>query len=123
MTTSLPIELMDVRVNDGVTVVRFLRRTILDPLAIEAIGERLNEALAGQAAPRVLIDFSRVESVTSAMIGRFLTLHQQVEAAGGRLAFCGVGPFLQQIFALCGIPAGIPVHADEATATASLRAD
>src|SRR5262249_7028374 len=56
------------RVKD-VTVTRFPRRTILDPMAIEALGEQLLD-LVDEGCHRLVLDFTRVESVTSAMFGK-----------------------------------------------------
>jgi hypothetical protein len=54
------------------------------------------------------------------MIGKFISLHHGLEAAGGRLAFCQVDPFLEHIFVLCGIPRQIPLYPDEPAALAAL---
>ncbi|MGL4549550.1 MAG: STAS domain-containing protein [Gemmataceae bacterium] len=120
MTSAQSTELIEVFPVEGVTVIRFLRRILLDPLAIEAAGDTLAAALRADH-PLVLLDFSRVESVPSAVLGRVLALHKSVEAAGGRVAFCGVGPRIAQIFALCRMPASIGVHPDEASGVAALR--
>lgn len=121
MTPSPSAELLDVSRRGDVTVVRFLRRTLLDPLALDAGGDAVAAALRAER-PRVLLDFSRVESVASAMVGRLLAFHQHIEAAGGTLAFCGVGPFLAQIFTLCRMPASIATYPDVEAGVAALSA-
>lgn len=121
MSVELPTDLLEVASPEGVTVVRFKRRTILDPASIEAVGERLAELTGEGEGRRIALDFSRVESLTSGMLGKFLALHQSVERTGGKLVFCGVGPFLKQIFTICNIPETIPILADEAEAVRALR--
>jgi anti-anti-sigma factor len=107
----------------GVCVVRFNRRTILDPLAIAAVGERLL-ALASQTARcSLVLDFASVESLPSGMMGNFVALRQAVLAAGGRLAFCNVDAFLRHIFAICNVPRDIPVYEDEAAAVKALLSE
>lgn len=105
-----------------VTVVRFTRRTILDPATIEVVGDSLLDLVRNQGCRRLVLDFSRVESVTSGMLGKFAALHSAIDSVGGRLVFSGVGPFLQQIFAICNIPQAIPLHPDEASAVEALTA-
>ena len=113
-------DLVEVCPVQGVTVVRFTRRTILDPAAIEALGERLLALAREEAGRRLVLDFARVESLTSAMLGKFAALHTAVEEAGGRLVFCNVGDFLRQILTVCNFPQTIPIHADEAAAVQAL---
>jgi anti-anti-sigma factor len=115
-------EFVEVVQVDNVTVVRFIRRTILDPAAIEAVGERLLELVRNQGCRRLVLDFSRVESLTSGMLGKFAVLHATIEEGGGQLVFSSVGPFLQQIFTICHLPQAIARHAAEASAVQALAA-
>jgi anti-anti-sigma regulatory factor len=101
---------------DNVTVVRFTRRTILDQETITAIGNRLLDLVPEGSKRKLVLDFARVESLTTAMLGKLVNLHLHIDWAGGRLAFCNVDPFLMQIFTLCKVPQTIPVVADCATA-------
>jgi anti-anti-sigma factor len=112
-------ELLEVQTNQNVTVARFTRRTILDQAAIDVAGERLR-GLVRDGARQLVLSFARVESLTSAMLGQLVALHQDVEAAGGRLAFCHVDAFLAQIFRICNIPQQIPIHPTEADALRAL---
>jgi anti-sigma B factor antagonist len=98
------------------TVGRFTRRTILENAAIDAVVARLRDLVREQGARTIVLNFSRVESMTSAMLGTLVTLHRDVEAAGGRLVFCCVDTFLAHIFQICNIPQQIPVFSDEAEA-------
>ena len=120
MSAETTPELVEIQDVEGVTVVRFLRRTILDPLAIEALGERLQGLVRDQNCNRLAIDCSKVESLTSSMLGKFASLHVAVSRAGGRMVFCNVGDFLRQILTVCKFPDAIPIHADEAAAVRAL---
>lgn len=115
---SLP-GLLEITSTEGVTVVRFLHRSLLDPLAIEAASDALTVALHADP-PRLLLDFGSVESVASAMVGRLVALHQQVAAVGGVLGFCSVGPFLSRIFSLCHLPASIITYPDSPSGVAAM---
>ena len=121
MTAETTTGLLEATHIDGVTVVRFTRRTILDPAAIEAIGGRLLSLVRDEGHSTLVLDFERVESLTSGMLGKFIALHRAVEQANGKLVFSGVSPFLQQIFTLCNIPQAIAIHPDETSAVRALR--
>ncbi len=107
------------RVGDA-TVVRFTRRTILDKDTIEAVGDQLQAVVADRTCRKLVVNFDRVESLTSAMIGKLVAVQKRAEAAGGRLAFCNVHPFLLQIFNLVRLPDLVAICADEEEALDSL---
>jgi anti-anti-sigma factor len=120
MTAETPPDLIEVQPRDGVTVVRFLRRTILDPLAIEELGRRLTSLVREEGRTRLVLDCARVESLTSAMLGQFAALHVTISQAGGKMVFCNVGDFLRQILEVCKFPDAIPIHSDEEPAVRAL---
>ena len=91
--------------------------------AIAALGARLRGLVRDQGCRKILLNFARVESLTSAMLGQFVALSAELTAAGGRLAFCHVDSFLFEIFRVCKMPATIPVYADEAAGLSALSAD
>jgi anti-anti-sigma factor len=111
--------LLEVAQVGPVTVVRFKRRTILEGGAIEAIGEHLL-GLAAEGRRAFVINFAGVESLTSAMLAKFIALYKALGEAGGRLAFCNVDPFLLQIFKVVQMPQLIPIHATEEEALRSM---
>ena len=113
-------QLLEVEQVQQATVVRFKRRTILEPAAIRAIGDSLLRLAAAEGRRTILINFSGVESLTSAMLGEFAVLQRALSDSGGRLAFCCVEPFLMQVFKVVKIPERIVIHADETTALQAL---
>jgi anti-anti-sigma factor len=112
--------LLEVQHVGQATVVRFKRRTILEGAAIEVIGEHLLELTGEEGRRTFLVNFAGVESLTSAMLGKFVALHKVLSDAGGRLAFCSVDPFLMEIFKVVQMPQLIPVYGDEAQALQAL---
>lgn len=112
MDAEAPGDVFEAEPRGEVTVVRFTRRTILDPETIAGVGDQLLGLVAEGGVRKFAVDFGRVESLTSAMLGRLVGLHQAVAAAGGRLAFCHVDPFLMHIFTICKVPEAVPVLPD-----------
>lgn len=120
MTQSPYAQVMEVEQLAQATVVRFKRRTILEPAAIQAVGDQLLH-LAGAEGPRtILLNFNGVESLTSGMLGEFVVLHRALSESGGRLAFCSVEPFLMQLFKVVKLPDRIPVYENEPLALQTL---
>jgi anti-anti-sigma regulatory factor len=103
-----------------VSIVRFKRRTILEPEIIQGIGDRLLQLAGEKTGGAILLNFKGVESLTSALLGEFRILHRALTEAGGRLAFCAVEPFLAQLFKVVKIDDLIPIYADEQAALQAL---
>jgi anti-anti-sigma factor len=120
MTDKPSADLLEVSEVRGVTVVHFTRRTILDPGLVEELGDRLLALVNQTNCRRLVLDFTRVESVTSAMLGKLVVLHNAIAEAGGGIVFASVDPFLYQIFQVCNLPQSIPIHASEAAAVDAL---
>lgn len=123
MTTETQPNLVEVRQLPGVTVVRFINRTILEPSAIETLGDRLFRLVREENCRQLVLDFSQVESLTSAMLGKFASLQASIAEAGGHLVCCNVGDFLRQIFTVCGFPQSIPIYPDETSALRALAGE
>jgi anti-sigma B factor antagonist len=110
---------LDVEQLGDVTAIRFTTRTILGDDAIGAIGQQLLGLVDSAGCRRFVLNLSNVESLSTAMIGRLVALHRRVEAAGGRLVLCGLGPFLMEIFRVLNLPEVAPIYRDEPEALRS----
>jgi anti-sigma B factor antagonist len=113
-------QMMEVEHAAEVTIVRFKRRTILEPAAILAIRDRLLRLASEEGRRTILVNFQGVESMTSAMLGEFVLLHRTLSECGGQLAFCRVEPFLMHVFKIVKLPERIAIYDDEATALQAL---
>lgn len=120
MTQSPYSQVMEVEQIAQATVVRFKRRTILEPSAIQAVGDHLLRLAVEEGQRNILLNFRGVESLTSGMLGEFVVLHRALSDSGGQLAFCSVEPFLMQLFKVVKLPERIPIYADEPLALQAL---
>ena len=84
---------------DGVLVISPAGR--IDTTTAGTLETRLGAALAG-TAPRLVLDLSGVDYISSAGLRVLLVAARQVQAAGGRLALCAMGPSVRQVFQLAG---------------------
>jgi anti-anti-sigma factor len=114
-TLALDEELDEV---EGVAVVRLAEETAWDE---EAFGDLFGR-LAEDGRPRLLLDFSFVERLSSAEFAALLRLRRQVEAAGGRLVLCGLKAGLTGFFALTCLDRLFDIYPDEDDALTSLLA-
>src|SRR3984893_2755564 len=81
-----------------VTVVNFTDKKILDEQNIQIIGEQLFSLVDDLGRRKLLLNFSNVEYLSSAALGKFITLNKKVNAAGGRLILCNIDPQIYEVF-------------------------
>jgi anti-anti-sigma factor len=103
---------------DGTTVVTPNGR--LDANASTAFADRVG-ALVGAAKPKLLIDFSGIDFVSSAGLRALLVLLKKVQAAGGAFALCGVRAPVREVLDISGFTSMMSIHPARAEAIAALR--
>lgn len=72
--------------------------------------------------PRLVVDLSSVEYISSAGLRVFLMLARKVKESGGRLALSGLGASVKQVFDLAGFTALFVVEPTVDAALARLSA-
>jgi len=83
-----------------VIVAELVDKKILDELAITQIQEQLSAVLAPTAAPKLVMDFSRVAHMSSSALGMLITLHKRVREKKGELRLCGISPSIYEVFVI-----------------------
>ena len=81
-----------------VTVVNFVDRKILDDQNIQIIGEQLFSLVDEQGLRKILLNFSNVEYLSSAALGKLITLNKKLQQAGGKLILCNIDPQIFEVF-------------------------
>jgi anti-sigma B factor antagonist len=81
-----------------VTVVNFVDRKILDEPTIQVIGDQLFSLVDEEGWRKLLLNFGNVEYLSSAALGKLITLHKKLQAAGGRLILCNIDPQIYEVF-------------------------
>lgn len=97
--------------------VQFLERHISDTLEIEKMGQRLYQ-LVENHSPQFVLDFAEVEYVSSAALGKLISLNAKVKARSGRMVFCNIRPELWRIFEICHLDRIFEIRQDDADALA-----
>ena len=83
---------------DGVSVVRFADRKILDELIIQELGQELFSLVEDENCKNLLLNFTNVEFLSSAALGKLISLHKKVERAGGVLKLSNIRPEIYDVF-------------------------
>ena len=83
-----------------VTVVVLTDRKMLDEIEIMQIGQQLTSLVAGADSPKVIIDFSNVDHMSSSALGMLITLHKHICEKHGQLRLCNIKPMIREVFAI-----------------------
>lgn len=97
-----PLNRPVIRIEDcgDVSVVRFVDTKLIDEEIINAIGAELGSLVEDKGRRNLRLDFTGMDYVASAALGKFLSLHRKVKAAGGRLVLCNLDPAIREVLAI-----------------------
>ena len=80
------------------TVVEFKTPSLMDPLILEEIGKELYRLVDEEDKRRLILDFEKVQYLSSQAIGIVLTLNKKLAALkNSKFVLCGVGPKLMEL--------------------------
>jgi anti-anti-sigma factor len=104
-----------------VMVVRFTLDKIWQERTTQILGEELS-GLMGKDCRHMVLNFARVESIGSVMLGKLNALRNQVQAAGGRLVLCRLNAVLTETFEVTRLSRLFTICGDEEEALQTLAA-
>jgi anti-sigma B factor antagonist len=107
---------LEVEDNGEISIVNFIDRKILDEQNIQKIGEDLFSLVDELGRIKILLNFSNVEYLSSAALGKFITLNKKVNAANGKLILCNISDDIQEVFEITKLNRLFIIQKDEQTA-------
>ena len=110
---------IDVSKIGDVTVVKFLDKKILDETNIQELGVELFGLVEQDNRKSILLNFSHVEFLSSADLGKLITLYRKVKAAKGRLKMSNIRPEIFEVFQITKLNKVFDIRNDEAEAVAA----
>ncbi len=102
-----------------VSVVRFVDRKILDEANIQELGTELFRLVEQDQRKNLLLNFASVEFLSSAALGKLITLDKKVKAHGGRLKLSNIRPEIYEVFAITKLNKLFDIKDEEADALAA----
>ncbi len=91
---------IDVEEVGDVTIATFVDKKILDENNIQQIGSQLFALVEEDGRKRVILDFSIVEYLSSAALGKLITMDKKVKASSGKLRLCSIRKDIYEVFAI-----------------------
>jgi anti-sigma B factor antagonist len=74
----------------GIRIVEFTNSKILDEANIAEIGNTLNVLIDENENPRLLLDFSTVDHLSSAALGMLININSKVRQKNGQLRLANI---------------------------------
>ena len=95
---------------DGVTVVEFVDRNILDEANIQQIGDEISGLVEASAEPRLLISFENVDHLSSAALGTLITINNKIRGKNGQLRLANIDPQIYEVFVITKLNKLFQIH-------------
>lgn len=102
-----------------IAVVSFVDKKILDEQNIQMIGDDLFRLVDELGRRKILLNFTNVEFMSSAALGKLIRLHQKLAGVGGKLILCGISKGIMEIFELTKLDKMLTIEKDEQKALQS----
>ena len=93
----------------------------LDGIYSSAFANQVGELITGEN-PKILIDFTDIDFVTSAGLRALLVLVKKTKTTGGAFALCGINEQVREVLDISGFTAMFSIHPGRAEGIAALNA-
>jgi anti-sigma B factor antagonist len=95
----------------------------MDPVMLEEIGKSLYRLVDEEDRRKIVLDFEKVQYLSSQAIGIILTLHKKMASLKhSRLVLCSVGPKLMELLKITRLDRILTIKPTQAEATKAFDA-
>lgn len=102
-----------------VAVIRFRDHRIVEDENILELGQELIQLVEVEKRKKLLLNFSSVEFLSSAALGKLITLDKKVKATSGTMKLSNIRPEIYEVFSICRLDRLFDIKEDEADALAA----
>lgn len=112
---------LDVRKFGAITVVEFLDRRIVDQEHVSRIGGQIRTLVNAGENPGILLDFQRVEFLSSATLSELLNIEKLVRSKNGKLRLMNLDRNLKKMFSMTKLDKVLKICKDNEQAVKSFE--
>lgn len=106
-----------------ITVVVFEDESILNPLQVQDIGEKLHKLIADEDRQRMVLDFQKVKILSSQMLGVLIGMLKRIHGSKGRIVICGMKAELYKVFKITNLDKLFSFYEKEGQALRSFESE
>jgi anti-sigma B factor antagonist len=114
-----PFRRLEINEVGDVTVVRFRDHKIVEDINIQELGSEMFHLIEVENRDKLLLNFSSVDFLSSAALGKLITLDKKMKAHGGTLKLSNIRPEIYEVFAITRLNRLFDIKDDEADALAA----
>ena len=118
MTTSIPF--LNVRKVGSGVILEITRSDLTDGALIKNLGDEIYQIIKPISNPRVVVDLSQVQRLSSATLGMLVALRKVIERMDGQMRVANVAKDLREIFKMTRLDVTLHVHESVDAALESL---
>ena len=111
---------LKVNESGSVTVVTFVDSKIIDEEEIQELGLELYSLVEEQQGRKIVLNFSAVEFLSSAALGKLINFEKKVSKSKSELILTNIRPEIYEVFAITKLTKLFTIKDDEADALAVL---
>lgn len=112
---------LKVKREGSIIEVQFRDRNILDEANIQQIGEEIKTIIEAEPKPKLLINFTDVDHLSSAALGTLITINNKIRALQGQLRLSNIDPQIYQVFVITKLNRLFEIHETTDKARASFK--
>lgn len=101
-----------------VTVIRFVNEKILEEQDIQLLQEGIMAVIEQSDGIRMVLDFSNVEFLSSAVLGMLIRVSKRIYERDGKLRLCNISPKIYEVFKITRLVEVFDIDKDVETAVA-----
>jgi len=109
------------RTQQGVTVVHFTDAKVIDQRNINQIGSELMKMVESAGVRRMLINMGNVRYLSSAVLGKLISLHKALKQAKGEMKLCAIAPAIFEVFEITRLDKVFDIYDSEDEALEAFR--
>ena len=98
------------QIQEGICIVTIQDASILDERNIEMLGKDLEKLVTDQNYINMVIDMHQVGYLSSAVLGKFMSLFKKIKSEKGDLKLCNIKPEIRPIFSVTQLDKVIEIH-------------
>lgn len=108
---------------DDCTVITFVSTTLSEDDNLEQLVHDLSTLVDQYSVRQLVVNLAKVEYMTSAVLGKLITLHRRMHRKDGRLAICGTRNVVDDVFRTSRLNEYFTMAPDVPSAVACLAAN
>jgi anti-anti-sigma factor len=115
-TSKRPVAMISTESKDGILTIYFLTPRLLEHPHLEELAKEVLAQLEKTSEDRVILDFQKVQFMSSAMLGRLVMIHNKCKEYKVQLKVSSIDPEIRKVFKITKLDKLFDIEPDEAAA-------